>query len=137
MKLEWPADRFAMITLIIKIGQLPEWHRARVLKALRGQLFVDFLYMPATYGGIFLLCRAAAYNYYEWEDLLTDLGWLQALCWLCDIIENFYILHKIKQPKVSSEWVFMGYRLVEIIKWGVASAAVFLAVSGLLLSLLR
>jgi|GEM_PF-746724 len=124
LDLEFAANPKEIVTLIEGIYKLPAVDARRVVAALKGQLRVDFIYMPATYGAIFLLCMetSAKLSSQVGKDAFLWAAWAQALCWLCDIGENIYLLNKIG-PKVDppSKTGFLIYVINEWIKWGIAS----------------
>src|SRR5206468_2093872 len=61
------------------------------------------------------------------------LAWLQAVAWLCDIIENIYLFKRIKpQVTASSLSVHRTYQAVVILKWGICLTGAISAIFGLL-----
>ena len=52
--LEFPASAQELVNIIKGIYALPGGQSQRTLRSLRGQLYVDFLFMPAAYIGIFI-----------------------------------------------------------------------------------
>lgn len=134
MDLELPSCQKEMVNLIKGIYTMPAANRQQTLRALRGQLWVDFLFMPAAYGSIFLVCMKVASKMNPAGTLLFNiLAWVQLLCWLCDIIENIYLLQKIN-PNVSesTKTVHRAYQFMEIIKWGFSLLAIVCGLSALL-----
>lgn len=134
LDLEFPGSRYEIPALIKGVYALPVDQRSKTLSALRGQLWTDFLFMPAAYGSIFLVCikvaekmNPAGTTLFEW------LAWLQLLPWLCDIIENIYLLRKTA-PNVpaSTEMVHKAYQWLEITKWGISSIGMVCGLSALL-----
>ncbi|NLR78124.1 hypothetical protein [Chitinophaga eiseniae] len=132
--LQLPSCQKELVNLIKGIYTMPAANRQQTLRALRGQLWVDFLFMPAAYGSIFLVCMKVASKMNPAGTLLFSiLAWLQLLCWLCDIVENIYLLQKIS-PNVSesTKTVHRAYQLLEIIKWGFSLLATVCGLSALL-----
>jgi len=131
-----PANRSSMGILIRQINQLPQADCAESLHALKGQLTVDFFYMPAVYGCVFLLLIAASIRSCGWlSTFLKIWAWLQIVAWLSDITENCYIFYKIAHPFICTPFVFFCYRIVEILKWGLSCGGFVAAVLVLVLSL--
>src|SRR5689334_4300544 len=60
LDLEFAANAKEINNIIQGIFSLPNAQALKVVKALKGQLIVDFLFMPAAYGSIFLLCMRTA-----------------------------------------------------------------------------
>jgi hypothetical protein len=131
---EFPASPNEIPAIIKGVYALPVVQQAKTLSALRGQLWVDFLFMPAAYGSIFLVCiKVAEKMNPAGTSLFTWLAWLQLLPWLCDIVENIYLLRKT-QPNVpaSTKTVHKAYQWLEITKWGIASLGMVCGLSALL-----
>ncbi|NLR57588.1 hypothetical protein HGH93_05730 [Chitinophaga polysaccharea] len=134
MDLELPSCQKEMVNLIKGIYAMPPANRQLTLRALRGQLWVDFLFMPAAYGSIFLVCMKVASKMNPAGMVLFHiLAWLQLLCWLCDIIENIYLLQKIG-PNISesTKMVHRAYQALEMIKWGFSLLGIVCGLSALL-----
>src|SRR4051812_24811511 len=89
MDLELPASPNEVAILIKGIYRLPEDQSGKTLRALRGQLYLDFLFMPAAYGSIFIACMMISWkmtHFGHW--IFTGLAWAQIIPWILDIIEN-------------------------------------------------
>ena len=140
MELEIPATYAGLVRIIKGLFLLPEPDRKKSIAALKGQLWLDFLFMPLAYGSIFLLCwRVSA----KFQSAFGHYGFfafaaLQVVPWICDIIENVYLLGKIKQgvniddSKETLEKkanIHKAYLVMEAIKWGTALTATVCAVS--------
>ncbi len=137
MDLEFPATPQELVNIIGGLFLLPDAKkRDQAVKALKGQLLVDFfLFMPSTYGGIFLLSMKVAtkMNGHFGQGLFSILAWLQALAFLLDIIENIYLWKKIKPiPQRSTPSVHQAYKLLEVFKWGIPLTASVCCFSSLL-----
>jgi hypothetical protein len=106
-------------------------------KQLRRHLWVDFLFMPAVYIGIALLCYKTALKM-EWigRYLFFVLAALQALPWLFDILENNYLFQKLR--KKSNEFStqdspgFKAYQFFVKAKFTIALTGTICSVFGLL-----
>jgi len=134
LDLEFPGSPKEIPDLIKGVYALPVAQQKKTLSALRGQLWVDFLFMPAAYGSIFLVCiKIAEKMNPAGTSLFTWLAWLQLLPWLCDIIENIYLLRKT-YPDVppSSKAVHKAYLWLEITKWGISQIGMVCGLSALL-----
>jgi hypothetical protein len=112
---------------------LPEPQSSKAIKSLKGQLYTDFIFVPAIYGSVFLICMQIACKMsHGGEYIFAVLAWLQALPFLCDIIENIYLLNKIKaDSKPSSPGVHAAYQKLEIVKWGLSLTGGVCALSAL------
>lgn len=131
--LEFPASALELVTFIKGIFLLPVELSKKSLHALRGQLYLDFLFMPAAYGSTFILCMKVSMKMTSFgHGLFALLAWLQFIPFLCDIIENMYLLNKIEpQPAVSKPAVHVAYLALEILKWGTALTAVVCSIAAM------
>lgn len=132
MELEFPAKKDDLAYLIRGIYLLPDEAR-KTIKALRAQLLIDYLlFIPATYGGIFLLCIRLS------EKMITTVGYYyflalacgQCLCFVLDYIENTWFWIIISKPNLAIPKTNTSFRMLqvlEILKWGFALAG---AISG-------
>ncbi|MDN3579227.1 hypothetical protein [Mucilaginibacter flavus] len=131
--LEFPVSGKALINLITGIDKLPPAESARSKRALKGQLYVDFIYMPGVYLGIFLLCMKTATKIPNVGGyIFAVLAWFQLIAWLGDIIENLFLLAKIRNPEEISPGTFKAYQVLELIKWGSALKGFFFSCFALL-----
>jgi hypothetical protein len=119
--LEFPASAQELVNIIKGIYALPGGQSQRTLRSLRGQLYVDFLFMPAAYIGIFILCMQVSSKMSHFGHyVFAVLGWLQAIPWICDIIENIYLLNKIRpEPMISTPSAHKAFERLEVLKWGI------------------
>ena len=131
--LEFPPSAMELAIFIKGIFLLPDELSKKSLHALKGQLYLDFIFMPAVYGSIFILCMKVSMKMtYAGHVFFAILAWLQCIAWICDIIENIYLLNKIKpQPVVSKPAVHIAYQINEIIKWGIALTAVVCSIAAI------
>lgn len=122
MDLQLPASALEIVNLVKGIYALPGEQSQKTLKSLKGQLYIDFIFMPAAYGTIFLICMQVSSKMTaagHW--IFAGLAWLQIVSWLCDIIENIYLLKKIRKDVTpSTPGIQKAYLRLEILKWGVA-----------------
>ncbi len=134
MELELPSTPAELTNLIKGLYKLSDTQSKKVLKALKGQLYIDFLFMPFAYGSIMLLCMQVAkkMDLSFGINVFMIFAFSQLIPWLCDIIENIYLLRKI-DPKVveSSSAVHKAYLIMECIKWGIALISIICAVSAI------
>jgi hypothetical protein len=131
--LEFPVSAQDLVNIIKGIYALPGGQSQKTLRSLRGQLYVDFLFMPAAYIGVFLLCMQVSSKMSSFgQDVFAVLGWLQAISWICDIIENIYLLNKIRaEPPVSTLPAHRAFGWLEIFKWGFALIGAVCSASAL------
>lgn len=133
MELEVPATPKELANIIKGLYDLPDTKSGKSIKALKEQLKIDFLFMPLSYGCIFLLCWRVAnkmqldFGYY----LFKGLAFIQLVPLICDIIENIYLLGKIRQDvKETIEKKHKQYLWMEAVKWGIALTATVCSVSA-------
>ena len=135
MELELPASPKELVNLIRGLYRLPEKRESiKAISALRRQLYIDFLFMPFAYGSIFILCMLVSTKMQSsfGFKIFYIFAWAQIIPWLCDIIENIYLLRKMKpHPPVSSVAVHKAYLLMECIKWGISLGAAICAVAAI------
>ncbi len=130
-EMEFPSRSFELETLINGIYLLPD-DAPKTIKALKKQLLLDyFLFIPAVYGGIFILCMHIA------GELRTEVGhyWFRGLAWaqlisfVLDYIENTYFWIMIgkrdipvPKPDVTKpepvSRSFKTMQLLQVFKWG-------------------
>ncbi|MEO6672598.1 MAG: hypothetical protein ABIN93_04150 [Ginsengibacter sp.] len=134
MDLELPSSAQELVNIIKGIFLLPVDKSQKTLKALKGQLYVDFIFMPAAYGSVFLVCMIVAGKMSHLGNyVFSVLGWLQIVAWLCDIIENIYLLNKIDPGVVPSQpAIHKAWQVLEITKWGIVMTGTVCAVFGLI-----
>ncbi len=119
--LEFPSSGKDLVNVLNGIYKLPQ--AQKITLALKKNLLVDFLYMPATYISLFILCMAVS------TKMSSDFGkhgfqlfaWLQLFAWILDIFENTYLFTKIKSDtKAPAEGSFLAYSIAVHAKWGIA-----------------
>jgi hypothetical protein len=119
--LEFPSSGNDLADILNGIYKLPQ--SGNIISALRKNLFVDFLFMPATYISLFILCMAVSHKMNSQFGRMgfQIFAWLQFLAWLLDIFENVYLLRKTK-PNVEapSKSSFLVYSFAVHIKWAIA-----------------
>jgi hypothetical protein len=130
---EFPPSAQELASFIKGIFNLPEDLVNKTLKALKGQLWLDFLFMPALYGSIFILSMKVSMKMtYFGHKLFAVLAWIQFIAWFCDIIENIYLLNKIRpEPIISNPIVHKSYEILEVVKWGIPLLAVVCSIAAI------
>lgn len=134
MELELPSTPTELVNCIKGLYKLPDTQSKKAVKALRGQLYIDFLFMPFAYGSIVLLCMQVSHkmNLTFGINVFMIFAFLQLVAWLCDIIENIYLLRKIRPDVVESTTVVhKAYLCMECIKWGIALISTICAVAAI------
>ena len=135
MELEMPATPRELYNLITGLFRLPPDESKRTLRALRGQLWLDFLFMPLAYGCISLLCWRVAYKMELTAGKYIFLAFAvgQLIPWICDIIENRFLLSQLKPGvKEMSESSHRSYLYMEALKWGLAITAAVCSVGAVM-----
>lgn len=105
----------------------------KVKTILRYHLSFDFAFMIGAYGGIAALCMMAARQYKGKKiirNLLISLAIMQAVAWVCDIIENVSLLSWIKTGSIGNEFNF--YHPVVYTKWTLALMGVMISIMFLI-----
>ncbi len=134
MELQIPSTPLELVNIIKGLYKLPEDKLTKAVKSLKGQLYVDFIFMPFFYGSILLLCIQVSQKMTLTfgVNIFMILALLQLLAWLCDIIENVYLLGKIKRDVVvSTKKVHKAYLAMECVKWGIILISIICAVSAI------
>lgn len=131
--LELPGTPSELQALLLGIDALPNGEGAAVKRAVRGQLWVDFLFMAGIYPGTFLLCmKAAGLLAAPWaQGLFGLLAWAQAAAWSFDVIENVTLLRLLGRPRELWPTGFRIYLGVVVAKWVLALTGAICAVSAL------
>lgn len=144
MEVEVPATYKELTNIIKGLYSLPQEESQKSLNSLKGQLLLDFIFMPLAYGSIFFLCFRVAHKMQLSAGRLVFivLAFLQVLPLICDIIENIYLLGKIKslrqendvrdlnQSKIQ-EKKHKRYLWMEAAKWGISLTATVCAISAI------
>lgn len=132
LDLELPASAQELVNVIKGIFLLPADQSQKTVKALKRHLYMDFIFMPAAYGSIFLLCYMAAEKMSNLgHPVFLTLAWLQIIAWLCNIIENIYLLKKLNPGVTRSKpAIHSAYQAIEIIKWSLALTGLVCSVFG-------
>lgn len=156
LDLQFAASAKKLVSIINGIYELPPPDKKsslpeskEVVKALKGYLWVgSLLFMPAAYGSVFLMCMKMAYIMYfsnragfqPISFVFSLLAWLQIVAFLLNVVENIYLLRKIKPScTASSRKVHHAFRNLEAYKWGIAltgatggvSASLYFWLSGI------
>lgn len=130
--LELPVSSRELVTIIKGIFLLPPNQSQKSLQALRGQLYLDFIFMPAAYRSIFLLCYLASGKMDKLgHNVFLILAWLQIIAWICDIAANIYLIKKLDPNIVPSKpAVHKAFQAMEITKLAISLTAAICAVFG-------
>lgn len=134
LELEMPATPKELSNLIKGLYAEENPHKKKAARALKTQLYIDFLFMPCAYGTIFILCMlvSAKMQYSGGAKIFSILAWAQIIPWISDVIENIYLLQKIKpHPVESSRSVHTAYLRMEIVKWGITLGATICSVAAI------
>ncbi len=134
MDIEWPASPIEFRNLVAGMFQLPEPKRAKAISSFKKHLMIDFLFMPAVYGSIFLLCMKISLKMSTFgTGFFAFLAWAQIVAFLLDIIENIFLFKKLKPDlQAFSKSTYKAMQLLEIIKWGLPLFSVICAFSAVL-----
>ncbi len=135
LDLEFAASAAEIVNIIKGIYLLSDKEVSKkALGSLKAQLYVDFAYMPFAYGAIALLCTGVAGKITAAAgNIFGTLAMLQAVAWLLDIIENIYLLQKIKQTVTpSTPAVHKAFQMIGVAKWGLALTALVSSLSAIL-----
>jgi len=108
-------------------------------KALRLQLWIDFLFMAGTYPAIALLCYKTAMKMeFVGRYLFLFLAIIQVLPFIFDVIENIYVLTNLQEKKFNEDQFqknstgFNIYQLLVKSKFAIALTGTLCSVFGLL-----
>ena len=120
-----------------KIVEIFSGINEKVKTILGYHLSFDFIFMAGVYPGIACLCMMAMANTKQpgLAKLLFVLACFQLFAWTFDIIENFYLLKWLKEPVINNEFGF--YHVVVYAKWIIALSAALIALSILLINMLK
>ncbi|MCY7420776.1 MAG: hypothetical protein LH478_03425 [Chitinophagaceae bacterium] len=134
MDLEWPGSALELENLIKGLYKLKDKRSATAIGAVKKHLYADFLFMPAAYGSIFLLCMKISWKMdYFGPEFFALLAWLQIIPFLLDIYENIYLLQKIRPDfEKTSDATFKRMQRIEIVKWGIPLFSLIVALSAVL-----
>ena len=136
MELEIPATPLELVKIIKGLFELPEDEKTKSVNALKSQLLIDFIFMPLAYGSIFLVCWrvSAKLETYIGYYVFLVFAVAQIIPWLCDIIENIYLLQKLKEGinvKPTGDKQHKAYLIMEGFKWGISLTATVCAISAI------
>ena len=132
--LQFTATPEELPKLLEGIDRLPNKTETKTSKdALRTQLYIDFLFMVGFYPLIFLLClKTSVKMEYLGRQIFMLLACLQAIPFLCDILENCYLLTMLNKSKIPSILMHRFYQATVVTKWSIASLGIASAISALL-----
>ena len=133
MELEIPASNTELVNIIGGMYKLQDpKKKSKAISALKNQLYIDFLFMPCAYGSIFILCMlvSSKMQFSIGFNIFSVMAYSQIIPWICDIVENIYLLGKIKEePPVSTVSVHKAYIRMEYLKWTIALGSGICAVA--------
>ena len=135
MEIKMPATPLELANLINGIYGLPAAKFNIALNAIKRRLYVDFIFMLFAYGSTAIICwhLAAKMNDNYGGDIFMIFGFLQVLAWLCGVIENIYLLNKIKPNAIPSiTKIHQFFLVLEILKWGIVFISIVCALAALL-----
>ncbi len=135
MDLEFPLSYEEQRELVHGITNLTDdKEKTSSIKSLYQQILTDYLlYMPATYGGIFVLCYTLSCRTdmsIQGQCFFSVLAFVQILAFLLDAVENVVFLHTISlryaplkktdADKRRYHRYHVWLRILECVKWGSA-----------------
>jgi hypothetical protein len=127
LDLEFPSNCKEIPSIINGIKKLPEAaQQTRVRKSLLGILYLDFLFMPAIYGALFLICMLVAVKSHVFpkeQYFFAGLAWAQLLAWACDIFENICLLWCLRKKDLGAalpQRLHLTYIIIVWVKWAIA-----------------
>ncbi len=150
LDLEWASNEKEINNTLRGLMLLPPEIGSKVRRALLTHLYIDFLFMPAAYGAMFIACmqlclRMPVFGLF----FFAILGWSLAIAWVSHIFANISLFRKFwfwkknyqteKPEKTVFRFIpFRIFRLLEILKWSISltvlscvlSAVLYLWVSG-------
>jgi len=133
LDMEFPVSALELATYIKGIFLLPKELSEKSLHALKNRLYINFLFIPLKYATIFLLCiKLSQKMSFLGNYIFIILAFLQIIPFLCDLIENFYLLKKLSpNAMVSTDTVHRNYQLLAKIKWIIFLTAVVFCITTL------
>ena len=120
-------------SIIKGIYELSAAESKKAVAALKTYLYIKFLFMPFAYGSVFLLCMLVSKKMQlsAGQEAFVVLARLQIVSWMCDIIENIYLLGKINPANHShNEATHKKYLIMEAVKWGIVLIASVFSISA-------
>lgn len=99
-----------------------------VKQILSYHLYFDFAFMAGVYPGIASLCMMArGKSRISWmRRVLLVLAFAQGIAWVCDIIENIYLLSWIREPETVGQ--LTTYHMIVLLKWVLALSGALFAI---------
>ena len=123
MALEFPGKETEVANILKGIFLLNDEDRKASLNAFRWQIILDFLlFMPCTYGGIYIMCSTLAPTLEPaGKCIFMIFAYAQILCFVLDSIENVYLWSNLKpNAKEAGTFTFRLMQLLELLKWSLA-----------------
>ena len=134
LDLEFPATQAELINTIKGLFKLPPENSHTSVKALKTQLYIDFIFTPFAYGFVAILCLLVSkkMSLTIGTNVFVILAVSQILALVCNIIENVYLLSKIKTTvEPSSPAKHKAYFIMAITKLSCALVSVNCAVAAI------
>lgn len=133
LDLEFPVSALELSTYIKGIFLLPKELSEKSLHALKNRFYINFLFILLKYATIFLLCiKLSQKMSFLGNYIFIVLAFLQIIPFLCDLVENFYLLQKLSpNASVSTDTVHKNYQLMAKIKWSIFLTAVVFCITTL------
>ncbi len=134
MELKLPATPASMNNVISGLYQLDAGRFQTSMRALKRQLAADFLFMPLSYGIVFMLCWRVAdkISSLPAQYFFILLGWLQPLCLLIDLIANVYLWRKLSPNFTpvsnANHRIYLGLQISKWIIFVIASVCSITAI---------
>ncbi len=133
LDLEFPVSALELATYIKGIFLLPKELSKISIRSLRRRLYLHFLFIPLKYLTIFFICmRLSEKMSFLGNYIFIVLAWMQVIPFICDLVENFYLLQKLNSDAtVSTPSVHKKYQLLGRVKWIVFLVAIAFSISSL------
>lgn len=133
LDLEFPVSALELTTYIKGIFLLPKELSEKSSHALKNRFYVNFLFILLKYTTIFLVCiKLSQKMSFLGNYIFIILAFLQIIPFLCDLVENFYLLKKLSpDAKVSTDTVHRNYQLLAKIKWTIFLTAIVFCITTL------
>ncbi len=127
LDLEFPSNCKEIPSIINGIKKLPEAaQQTRVRKSLLSILYLDFMFMPAIYGALFLICMLVAVKSHDFpkeQYFFAGLAWAQLFAWCFDIFENICLLWCLRKKDLGADLpqrLHHAYVIIVWSKWAIA-----------------
>lgn len=134
LDLEFPADNEDIARVRWDIAQLDQARALQVHRAIRTHLILDYLFMAAAFGSVFLLCMQVAGKFPAGSVGQTGfalLAWAQLAALGCDMAENAVLLRQIRKDPIKPMTPFAFKHFFRLVwaKWILVLAGLALGLS--------